>query len=131
MPSSSPSIDARIVAGGGRMFITMDRYEADWAMVERGWHTHVLADARQFPDATTAVNTLRDETKKGDQDLPAFVIAPPVPIQDGDAVVLFNFRGDRAIEISKAFDDDAFDKFDRVRRPRDQPCRYSELMLIL
>src|SRR5580698_3595230 len=31
--SSSPSIDARIVSGGGRMFITMDRYEADWAMV--------------------------------------------------------------------------------------------------
>ena len=30
---------------------------------------------------------------------------------------MFNFRGDRAIEISRAFDDDAFDKFDRVRRP--------------
>src|SRR5262249_61048523 len=37
-------IDARIVSGGGRMTITMDRYEADWAMVERGWHAHVLAD---------------------------------------------------------------------------------------
>jgi len=110
-------IDARIVSGGGRMQITMDRYEADWAMVERGWHTHVLADARQFPDTTTAVNTLRDETKLNDQDLPAFCIAPVVPIQDGDAVVLFNFRGDRAIEISKAFDDEQFDKFDRVRRP--------------
>jgi 2,3-bisphosphoglycerate-independent phosphoglycerate mutase len=38
-------------------------------------------------------------------------------MQDGDAVVMFNFRGDRAIEITRAFDDDAFDKFDRVRRP--------------
>jgi 2,3-bisphosphoglycerate-independent phosphoglycerate mutase len=110
--------DARIVSGGGRMQITMDRYEADWAMVERGWHTHVLADARQFPSATQAVQTLRDE-KPGviDQDLPGFVVSPPAPMQDGDAVVMFNFRGDRAIEISRAFDDDAFDKFDRVRRP--------------
>jgi 2,3-bisphosphoglycerate-independent phosphoglycerate mutase len=110
--------DARIVSGGGRMQITMDRYEADWAMVERGWHTHVLADARQFPSATQAVQTLREE-KPGviDQDLPAFVVSPPAPMQDGDAVVMFNFRGDRAIEISRAFDDDAFDKFDRVRRP--------------
>lgn len=110
--------DARIVSGGGRMQITMDRYEADWPMVERGWHTHVLADARQFPSATQAIQTLRDE-KPGviDQDLPAFVVSPPAPMQDGDAVVMFNFRGDRAIEISRAFDDDAFDKFDRLRRP--------------
>ena len=38
-------------------------------------------------------------------------------MQDGDACVMFNFRGDRAIEISRAFDDDDFDKFARVRRP--------------
>jgi 2,3-bisphosphoglycerate-independent phosphoglycerate mutase len=110
--------DARIVSGGGRMFITMDRYEADWAMIERGWHTHVLADARRFKAATEAILTFREE-KPGinDQDLPAFVVDPPAPMQDGDAVVMFNFRGDRAIEISRAFDDDRFDKFDRVRRP--------------
>lgn len=111
-------IDARIVSGGGRMQITMDRYEADWAMVERGWHTHVLADARQFASATQAVQTLR-ETQPGiiDQDLPGFVVAPAAPMQDGDAVVVFNFRGDRAIEISRAFDDEQLDKFDRVRKP--------------
>jgi len=110
--------DARIVSGGGRMHLTMDRYEADWAMVERGWHTHVLADARQFPSATQAIHSLR-EAKPGviDQDLEAFVVAPPAPMQDGDACVMFNFRGDRAIEISRAFDDDTLDKFDRVRRP--------------
>ncbi len=111
-------IDARIVSGGGRMQITMDRYEADWAMVERGWHTHVLADARPFTSATEAVNTLRGETPGiTDQDLLAFIISPPAPMNDGDACVMFNFRGDRAIEISRAFDDVAFDKFDRVRHP--------------
>lgn len=114
----SSGIDARIVSGGGRMSITMDRYEADWAMVERGWHTHVLADQRVFASTTEAVSSLRAE-RPGviDQDLPAFCIAPVTPIVDGDAVVMFNFRGDRAIEISRAFDDATFDRFDRVRRP--------------
>lgn len=111
-------VDARIVSGGGRMGITMDRYEADWAMVERGWHTHVLADQRTFSSATLAVETLRGE-RPGiiDQDLPPFCVAPIAPIQDGDAVVMFNFRGDRAIEISRAFEDDELAKFPRVRRP--------------
>jgi 2,3-bisphosphoglycerate-independent phosphoglycerate mutase len=112
------NIDARIVSGGGRMVITMDRYEADWGMVERGWHTHVLADARAFASATEAVQTLRGEQPGViDQNLPPFVVEPRTPIVDGDAVVMFNFRGDRAIEISRAFDDADFDKFDRVRRP--------------
>ena len=111
-------IDARIVSGGGRMQITMDRYEADWQMVERGWHTHVLADARPFASATQAVETLRGENPGViDQDLPAFVVEPKAPMQDGDACVMFNFRGDRAIEISRAFDDEQFDKFDRIRHP--------------
>ncbi len=111
-------IDARIVSGGGRMFITMDRYEADWAMVERGWRTHVLAEARAFASTRAAIETFRGE-RPGviDQDLPAFTIEPRAPIVDGDAVVMFNFRGDRAIELSRAFDDERFDKFDRVRRP--------------
>lgn len=111
-------IDARILSGGGRMQITMDRYEADWKMVERGWHTHVLADAPVFPSATAAVEHARAE-RPGiiDQDLPGFVVAPATPMADGDAVVMFNFRGDRAIEISRAFDDPELARFDRVRRP--------------
>jgi 2,3-bisphosphoglycerate-independent phosphoglycerate mutase len=116
--SSSPSIDARIVSGGGRMFITMDRYEADWAMIERGWHTHVLADAPSYPSASAALAALRAEQPDAtDQDLGVFTVEPKAPIQDGDAVVMFNFRGDRAIEISRAFDDAQLDKFDRVRKP--------------
>jgi 2,3-bisphosphoglycerate-independent phosphoglycerate mutase len=115
---ATPGVDARIVSGGGRMTITMDRYEADWAMVERGWRTHVLADARPFASAAEAIQTFRAE-RPGviDQDLPAFVVEPRAPIADGDSVVMFNFRGDRAIEISRAFDDDGLDRFDRGRRP--------------
>ena len=86
------------------MQITMDRYEANWAMVERGWHTHVLGEGRQFASAAEAVKTYRDEYHVIDQDLPAFVIAengkPVGTIEDGDSVIFYNFRGDRSIEIS-------------------------------
>ena len=116
-------VDARIASGGGRMHITMDRYEADWGMVERGWKAHVDGDARFFADARSAVRTFRDEDPKvSDQYLPAFVIAeegqPIGRIEDGDAVLCFNYRGDRAIEISRAFTEKDFSGFSRERWPQ-------------
>ena len=118
----APDFDIAIASGGGRMQITMDRYEANWAMVEAGWKTHVLGEGRQFASAEEAINTYRSETKVIDQDLPPFVIAkdgkPVGTVEDGDSVIFFNFRGDRSIEISKAFESGAeFDKFDRKRVP--------------
>ena len=119
----SESFDIRISDGGGRMKITMDRYEANWKMVELGWKTHVLGEGRYFASAEEAITTYRNETGALDQDLPPFVIAengkPIGTIEDGDSVIFFNFRGDRAIEISKAFEaGEDFDKFDRVRVPK-------------
>lgn len=112
---------AIIASGGGRMTITMDRYEANWPMVEAGWKTHVLGEGREFTSARAAIETYREETGVIDQDLPAFVISedgkPVGTINDGDSVVLFNFRGDRAQEICLAFENEDFDKFDRVRKP--------------
>ncbi len=109
--------DYAIASGGGRMQITMDRYEANWSMVEAGWRTHVQGIGRQFASAKAAIETYRAETGCIDQDLPAFVVAregaPVAPIANGDSVILFNFRGDRAQEISLAFDRKDFDKFDR------------------
>ena len=116
------NFDIKIASGGGRMQITMDRYEANWKMVEAGWKTHVLGEGRQFASAHEAVETYRAELGVIDQDLPAFVIAengaPVGTVNDGDSVVFFNFRGDRSIEISKAFDDAEFTHFDRVRYPK-------------
>ena len=116
------SFDVMIASGGGRMQITMDRYGADWSMVDRGWKTHVLGEGRMFASAAEAIETYRAETGVIDQDLPAFVIGvdgkPVGTIEDGDSVVFYNFRGDRALEISTAFEAGPdFDKFDRVRVP--------------
>jgi len=120
---SDEGFDARIASGGGRMKITMDRYNADWDMVKRGWDTHVLGEGRQFSSAHEAIETLRAETGAIDQDLPPFVIAengtPVGTVEDGDSFILFNFRGDRALEITRAFEaGDDFQEFDRVRIPK-------------
>lgn len=120
---STGGFDARIASGGGRQYITMDRYDANWPMVERGWHTHVLGEGPQFANATEAVHGLRERNPGTiDQDLPEFVIAdngkPIGTIEDGDSVVFYNFRGDRAIEITRAFVEEHFTEFDRVRHPR-------------
>ena len=115
-------VDICIASGGGRMQVTMDRYEANWGMVELGWKTHVLGEGRQFASAEEAITAYRAEFGVIDQDLPPFVIAkdgePVGTINDKDSVIFYNFRGDRSIEISKAFESgDDFDKFDRKRVP--------------
>jgi 2,3-bisphosphoglycerate-independent phosphoglycerate mutase len=119
-------VDAQVASGGGRMHITMDRYEADWPMVQRGWQAHVLGKAEHsFTDPVTAVTELR-KIKPNDQYLPSFVIvdaagAPVGTVEDGDAVVLFNFRADRVVELSKAFEytePGQFTHFDRERVPQ-------------
>ncbi|TGM53348.1 2,3-bisphosphoglycerate-independent phosphoglycerate mutase [Leptospira adleri] len=114
--------DVKIASGGGRMTITMDRYEADWSMVERGWGVHVKGDGRKFSSAKEAIETFRTEDPKViDQYLPSFVIAengnPVGQISNGDSVVFTNFRGDRAIEISLAFTQKEFTKFNRGPLP--------------
>ncbi len=121
---SADGRDYRVASGGGRMITTMDRYEANWSVVERGWKAHVLGDARGFASASEAVKTYyTEDPAMTDQYMDSFVVVengkPVGPIVDGDAVVFFNFRGDRAIEISKAFEQGAeFSKFDRVRCPK-------------
>lgn len=118
---SDDSFDARIASGGGRMVITMDRYNANWDMVRKGWETHVLGEGAQFPSAHDAIVQLRKDTEAIDQDLPPFVVAedgkPVGTIEDGDSVILFNFRGDRALEITKAFEAEELEEFDRKRVP--------------
>ncbi|KAF4351970.1 hypothetical protein CsatB_003144 [Cannabis sativa] len=124
-------VDAQIASGGGRMYVTMDRYENDWEVVKRGWDAQVLGEAPyKFTNALEAVKKLRQEPNTSDQYLPPFVIVdasgkPVGPIVDGDAVVTFNFRADRMVMIAKALEYEDFDKFDRVRVPK---IRYAGML---
>ena len=115
-------VDFRVGSGGGRMTITMDRYGADWDMVERGYHCHTHGVGRRFASAAEAVETMYGESDAGDQYLDPFVVvdgdgSPVGTMADGDAVVMFNYRGDRSIEISQAYEDEEFTAFDRGTNP--------------
>lgn len=115
--------DFAIASGGGRQVITMDRYEADWNMVAKGWAIHWKGEGPQFPSARAAIEAFRaDNPAVIDQDLPPFVVArngkPVGKLHDNDSVILFNFRGDRAMETCRAFESDEFTKFDRGPKPR-------------
>lgn len=116
-------MDYRIASGGGRQYISMDRYGADWSMVERGWKAHVLGQGARFKSAKEAILHYRAEKPSLiDQDMHEFVIEengkPVGTIEDGDSVIYFNFRGDRALEMTSAFEDESFSHFDRIRRPK-------------
>lgn len=135
-------VDAQIGSGGGRMCVTMDRYESDWNIVKRGWDAHVRGIVApsditpQYPgyfkSAKEAIETARKVfPEKLDQFNPPFVIIddknqPVGKMVDGDAVINFNYRGDRAVEISKAFVYDDFKAFDRVERPK---LKYAGLLM--
>lgn len=130
----SSSFDYAIASGGGRMQVTMDRYESDWKIVERGWFAHVLGIVKKeemkngykgyYKSAEKAIKHARKcFPSRNDQTLPPFVIVdkkkePVGKIQDDDLVINFNFRGDRAIQISRAFEEEDFKKFDRVFYPK-------------
>ncbi|NOY57416.1 MAG: 2,3-bisphosphoglycerate-independent phosphoglycerate mutase [Calditrichaeota bacterium] len=121
--SREKGFDYKIASGGGRMVTTMDRYNADWNVVKRGWDAHVHGIGRKFKSAAEAVQAFYDEDPTmTDQYMGQFVIVdennePVGKIEDGDSVLDFNFRGDRAIEISRAFEEKDFDAFDRGRVP--------------
>lgn len=117
--SETRGLDYGMASGGGRMRVTMDRYEADWSIVKRGWNAHVLGKGRFFRSAEEAIKTFYDEDPNiTDQYMDPFVITtdsgePIGPIRDGDTVIFFNYRGDRAIEISRAFTEKEFKAFER------------------
>ena len=110
--------DYVIASGGGRMNVTMDRYGADWSVVKKGWDAHVKGVGKHVKSCREAIEDSYSQDID-DQNMDAFVIVddedkPVGTMKDGDSVILFNFRGDRAIEISQAFDSgNEFDKFDR------------------
>ncbi len=121
--SREKGVDYAFGSGGGRMKVTMDRYNADWNIVKKGWDAHVLGKGRAFRSAEEAVRTYYNEDPHiTDQYLDSFVIVndneqPVGRIKDGDTVIFFNFRGDRAIQISRAFMEKDFNEFDRGALP--------------
>jgi 2,3-bisphosphoglycerate-independent phosphoglycerate mutase len=121
--ASTHRCSAVVGSGGGRMIVTMDRYEADWTIVENGWKAHARGSARPFPSASAALAAFRaEDSGVSDQYLPPFTVVdesgtPVGAMHDNDAVVIFNFRGDRVVEIYRALTEEPFAPFARGPLP--------------
>ena len=112
--------DIKIASGGGRMVCVSDRYENDWEMVKRGFDMMVHGEADYYfrtpEEALQILRRINPDVQ--DQYLPPFVIVddmdkPVGMVEKGDALIYFDFRADRAIEIAQAFTYWDFPYFDR------------------
>ena len=109
---------ARIASVSGRYY-AMDR-DQRWERVELAWRALVMGEGPTAESATAAISAsyvggISDEFVR-----PTLVATPELPaagVADGDAVVFFNFRPDRARELTRAFVDPAFSGFVRPRIP--------------
>ena len=103
--------------GIGKIASVMGRYYAmdrdnRWDRVEKAYSAMVLGEGEQSESAAAAMQASYDAQVTDEFVLPT-VIAGTAPIKAGDSVVFFNFRPDRAREITRTLVDPAFDGFAR------------------
>jgi 2,3-bisphosphoglycerate-independent phosphoglycerate mutase len=106
----------RVGSVTGRYF-AMDR-DRRWDRIKLAYDAlvHGRGDA---PDASSGVEAVRAAYERGETDefVKATVVGEEAQIRDGDSVLFFNFRPDRARELSRALGEDDFDEFDRGKAP--------------
>lgn len=107
--------NARLTGVIGRYF-AMDR-DKRWDRVEKAYK--LMTEGAADFTADTGTNALQAayERDENDEFVSATCIGEPTPIQDGDAIICFNFRPDRARELTYAFVDADFDGFERTATP--------------
>jgi 2,3-bisphosphoglycerate-independent phosphoglycerate mutase len=110
---------ARVASISGRYY-AMDR-DNRWERIQQAWDTMINGQGPRFADPLAAVQAAYDE-KQTDEFITPRLIVPeggePTVIKDGDAVFFFNFRADRARQLSQCLFDPNFTEFDRRRLPR-------------
>ena len=104
----------RIATVGGRYF-AMDR-DTRWERVAKAYAVLVAGEGRRAPDAAAAI-TQAYAANETDEFVAPTAIADYRGMQDGDGILMANFRADRAREILTALLDPQFDGFPRPRRP--------------
>ena len=99
-------------------YYAMDR-DNRWDRVELAYKALTKGEGVKGTDAAAAVQASYDDGKTDEFVLPTVMEKdgrPVAVVSDKDSVVFFNFRPDRAREITRAFCDDAFQEFEREKR---------------
>ncbi|MBQ5560093.1 MAG: 2,3-bisphosphoglycerate-independent phosphoglycerate mutase [Lachnospiraceae bacterium] len=107
--------------GVGKIATVMGRYyvmdrDNRWDRVELAYKALTDGEGVTAPDALTAVQQSYDKGENDEFVLPTVVTengAPVATVKDKDSVIFYNFRPDRAREITRAFCADDFDGFNR------------------
>ncbi|MFH1033941.1 MAG: 2,3-bisphosphoglycerate-independent phosphoglycerate mutase [Pseudomonadota bacterium] len=110
---------ARVATLGGR-FWGMDR-DKRWERVQKAWDALVRGQAPRAADPVAAVREAYARQEFDEFVTPTVIAGPgqePLTIADDDAVIFFNFRADRARELTWAFNAPDFSGFDVAERPR-------------
>ena len=110
--------------GVGKIAAVMGRYYAmdrdnNWDRVEKAWDAMVKGEGEQTDDAVAGVQASYDAGVTDEFVVPMVVTEngkPVATINENDSVIFYNFRPDRAREITRAFCADDFDGFDRGKR---------------
>ena len=106
------------VASVSGRYYAMDR-DNRWDRVERAYNALVKGEGVQAESATAGIQAPYDADKTDEFVEPMVIVkdgAPVATVKDGDSVIFFNFRPDRAREITRTFCDDNFEGFDRGER---------------
>ncbi|MGN7472100.1 2,3-bisphosphoglycerate-independent phosphoglycerate mutase [Brevibacillus sp. SAFN-007a] len=112
----------KIATVQGRYY-AMDR-DKRWERIEKAYRAMVYADAPAYRDPIQAVKESYEKSIMDEFVMPTVIVGedgkPVAKIENGDAIIFYNFRPDRAIQISQAFTNEDFRGFDRGEgRPRD------------
>jgi len=98
-------IDAKISTIAGRSVLVMDRYETDTSLLT---NTVKICVQGRGTITTDIENSINNEYQKNptmtDEIMPAFILEPDWLINNGDSVLLLNYRGDRAVELCQMFE---------------------------
>ncbi|MBW2187710.1 MAG: 2,3-bisphosphoglycerate-independent phosphoglycerate mutase [Deltaproteobacteria bacterium] len=92
-------------------FYAMDR-DNRWERVEKAYRAMTLSEGMAFDRSASAIEAAYQQGQT-DEFVEPCIIGEPAPICDGDGIIFFNFRADRAREISRAFTTADFDGFKR------------------
>jgi 2,3-bisphosphoglycerate-independent phosphoglycerate mutase len=111
-----PKVEVPIATIHGRYW-AMDR-DKRWERTERSWRAIVEADGPRVATAEEAVRRCYKREECRDELLEPAVVGSGARVEDGDAVIFFNFRPDRARQLTWAFMQEGFDGFRPARRPR-------------
>jgi 2,3-bisphosphoglycerate-independent phosphoglycerate mutase len=112
-----PLISAPIATVHGRYY-AMDRDER-WERTQVSYDAIIDALGPRCDSATAALERCYEDSACSDELLKPHIVGAGAPLQDRDAVIFFNFRPDRARQVTRALMDGAFDGFPRKRVPRD------------